>query len=39
VPGALGDLVVLDADSYRHLPYRPGTNLVAAVVKRGIVVV
>lgn len=25
--GARGDVVVLDAPSYRHLPYRPGTNL------------
>ena len=37
--GALGDLVVLDAPSHVHLAYRPGADLVAAVVKRGEVVV
>jgi imidazolonepropionase len=34
-PGALGDLVVLDAASHLHIPYRLGTDVVAAVVKRG----
>ena len=34
--GALGDLVILDAPSYLHLPYRPDSELVAAVVKRGV---
>ena len=34
--GALGDLVILDAPSYLHLPYRPDSDLVAAVVKRGV---
>jgi imidazolonepropionase len=38
VPGAAGDLVVLDAPSHDHLPYRPGTDLVHAVVKAGAVV-
>lgn len=38
VPGAVGDLAVLDADSHTHIPYRPGTNLVRTVVKRGVVV-
>jgi len=38
VPGAIADLVVLDAPSYRHIPYRPGTNLVRMVVKGGKVV-
>jgi imidazolonepropionase len=38
VAGAIGDLVVLDAPSYLHLPYRPDTDIVAAVVKRGVVV-
>ena len=38
VPGAVADLVVLDAPSYRHIPYRPGTNLVRTVVKAGRVV-
>ncbi len=36
--GDLADLVVLDAPSYLHLPYRPGSDLVWAVVKRGEVV-
>ncbi|MGH3440958.1 MAG: imidazolonepropionase [Nitriliruptorales bacterium] len=34
-PGAAADLVVLDAPTYRHLPYRPGSDLVAAVFKDG----
>ena len=38
VPGAVGDLVVLDAPSYLHIPYRPGTPLVRTVVKGGVVV-
>jgi imidazolonepropionase len=38
VPGALADLVILDAPSYTHLPYRPGSNLVWKVVKGGEVV-
>ncbi len=37
--GAVADLVVLDAPSYRHLPYRPGSDLVWTVVKDGTVVV
>jgi imidazolonepropionase len=37
VPGSLGDLVVLDAPSYLHIPYRPDRDLIAAVVKRGAV--
>ncbi|WP_203336677.1 imidazolonepropionase [Nocardioides limicola] len=32
VPGARGDLVVLDAPSYLHLAYRPGVPLVADVL-------
>ncbi len=36
--GKQGDLVVLDAPSYRHLPYRLGVNLVETVVKRGRIV-
>lgn len=35
-PGAVGDLVVLDAPSYLHVPYRPGTDLVTTVVKAGV---
>jgi len=38
VAGALGDLVVLDAPSYLHIPYRPDTDIVAVVIKRGVVV-
>lgn len=34
-PDAVADLVVLDADTFQHIPYRPGTNLVRTVVKRG----
>jgi len=34
-PGAVADLVVLDTPSYSHLPYRPGTDLVARVMKGG----
>jgi imidazolonepropionase len=36
--GAPGDLVVLDAPSYRHLPYRYDVDAVAAVLKAGEVV-
>ncbi|MGB5434121.1 MAG: imidazolonepropionase [Acidimicrobiia bacterium] len=35
VPGAIGDLAVLDAPSRLHLAYRPAADIVAAVVKRG----
>jgi imidazolonepropionase len=35
VPGAIGDLVVLDAPTHLHLAYRPAADIVAAVVKRG----
>jgi imidazolonepropionase len=38
-PGKLADLLVLDAPSYRHLPYYFASNLVDTVVKRGRVVV
>jgi len=37
--GRPADLVVLDAPSYVHLPYRMGTNLVRTVVRHGEVVV
>ena len=33
--GTAADLVVLDADSYLDIPYRPGSDLVWAVVKNG----
>ena len=34
-PGFRGDLVVLDAPTAAHLAYRPGVDLVAAVVRAG----
>jgi len=37
-PGAAGDLVILDADSPAHVPYRPATNLVWKTIKQGTVV-
>ncbi|MGA9532025.1 MAG: imidazolonepropionase [Anaerolineales bacterium] len=33
--GMIADLLILDADDYRQLGYRFGTNLVAQVIKRG----
>ncbi len=37
-PGSAGDVVVLNAPSPAHLPYRPGTNLVRMTIKAGKVV-
>ncbi len=37
-PGKQGDVVILEAPSYRFIPYRIGVNTVAAVVKKGRVV-
>jgi imidazolonepropionase len=37
VRGAIADLVILDAPSHHHIPYRPDADLVAAVVKRGVI--
>jgi imidazolonepropionase len=37
-PGAVGDLVVLDAPNPDHIPYRPATNLAWATVTKGAVV-
>ena len=37
-PGAVADLVLLDAPSHRHIPYRPGTDLAWKVIKGGQVV-
>jgi imidazolonepropionase len=34
--GKQADLLILDVDDYRHLGYRFGTNLVHAVVKKGV---
>jgi imidazolonepropionase len=39
IPGALGDLVILAHPTYVHLAYRPDAPPVAAVVKRGALVV
>jgi imidazolonepropionase len=36
--GAVADLVVLDAPSPAHIPYRPATNLVWKTIKKGDVV-
>lgn len=35
-PGRAADVVVLDAPSHRHIPYRPGSDLVWKVVKGGV---
>jgi imidazolonepropionase len=37
-PGAAGDLVVLDAPSAEHIPYRPATNLAWKIIKAGRIV-
>jgi imidazolonepropionase len=37
-PGAIADLVVLEADTYLHLPYRPDSDLVKSVIKRGALI-
>ena len=37
LPGAVADLVILDAPSHLHIPYRPDADLVAAVVKGGVI--
>jgi imidazolonepropionase len=37
-PGAVGDLVILDAPSAAHVPYRPATNLAWRTVRHGAVV-
>jgi imidazolonepropionase len=36
-PGMQADLIVLSVPDYRHLGYRFGTNLVQAVIKKGLV--
>ncbi|WP_234985594.1 imidazolonepropionase [Halarsenatibacter silvermanii] len=33
--GKQADMLILDAPSYRHLPYQIGTNLVETVIKKG----
>ena len=37
-PGAKADLLVLDAPTPAHIPYRPGANLVARTFKDGVAV-
>ena len=37
-PGSAGDLVIIDAPSAAHIPYRPATNLVWKTIKTGRVV-
>ncbi len=36
--GMPADLVILDAPTETHLPYRPGTNLVWRTIKEGVAV-
>ena len=38
-PGKQADLVILDAPTHRHIPYRMGMGVVATVIKRGRVLV
>ena len=37
-PGSAADLVVIDAPTPAHIPYRPATNLVATTIKEGVIV-
>ena len=37
LPGAVADLVILDAPTHLHIPYRPDADLIAAVVKGGVI--
>jgi imidazolonepropionase len=37
-PGMKADLVVLDAPSAAHIPYRPGSNLARQTIKEGVAV-
>ncbi len=34
-PGKLGDVIILDAPSYKHLSYNIAVNLVEKVIKKG----
>lgn len=34
-PGAVADVLMLEADTYLDIPYRPGTDLVRMVIKAG----
>jgi imidazolonepropionase len=37
-PGKQGDVILLNATDYREIPYYFGVNLVAATIKRGLVI-
>lgn len=37
VRGAVADVIILDAPTHLHIPYRPDGDLVAAVVKDGVI--
>jgi imidazolonepropionase len=37
-PGKQADMIILDAEDYRHLGYRFGVNLVSSVIKRGNII-
>ncbi len=37
-PGSAADLVVIDAPTPAHIPYRPATTLVATTIKEGVIV-
>jgi imidazolonepropionase len=37
-PGKQGDVILLNATDYREIPYYFGVNLVAATIKRGVVI-
>jgi imidazolonepropionase len=37
-PGAWADIALLEAPSFLHLAYRPGSQLVSRVWKRGVAV-
>jgi imidazolonepropionase len=36
-PGMVADMAILDAPTHAHLPYRPDGNIIAQVIKRGVV--
>ncbi|MDY4950169.1 MAG: amidohydrolase family protein, partial [Clostridium cadaveris] len=37
-PGKKGDMVILDYNSYKFLPYHTGVNIVGKVIKNGVLV-
>jgi imidazolonepropionase len=36
-PGKAADILIIDAPDYRHLAYEFGGNLIAQVIKQGVV--